>query len=161
MPESAKVRVEIPKGSRNKYEYNQETGDLELDRRLHAAVTYPTEYGYVEETETEEGEELDAMVAVTEPTFPGCVIHARPIALLEMYKGDTPNHKVLGVPLEDPAWNDLDGADDLPGDLADEITHFFRSYNELEGGDWRIEGWASAERAWEEIESCRKRFTAS
>ena len=158
-PEDAvRVLVEIPKGSRNKYEYNQETGALELDRRLFAAVSYPTDYGFVQETLTEEGEELDALVAVTEATFPGCVIRIKPIALLEMYGGEEPNHKVLGVPMNDPAWSSLESVHDLPGDLANEIQHFFEVYNDLEGKDLRIEGWSDRERADQEIGSARERF---
>ncbi len=152
------VLVEIPKGSRNKYELNQETGQIELDRRIFAAVNYPTEYGFVQGTRTEEGEELDALVALSEPTFPGCAIRVNPIAVLHMYSGDDPNHKVLGVPMADPAWSSLEGADDLPGDLAQEIEHFFQTYTDLEGKDWRIEGWGSREEAWEAIEDARQRF---
>jgi len=156
--QTIKVLVEIPKGSRNKYEYDQETGAIELDRRLFAAVSYPTEYGFVQETRTEDGEELDALVAVTEPTFPGCVVPARPIALLRMFDGDRPNHKVLAVPLSDPAWSRLDGIDDLPGDLAEEIQHFFSVYTDLEGTDWRIEGWGDRDEALAVIDEARERF---
>ena len=157
-PEPVLVLIEIPKGSRNKYELNQETGQFELDRRIFAAVNYPTEYGFVQGTRTEEGEELDALVAVSEPTFPGCAIRVNPIAVLRMYSGDTPNHKVLGVPIADPAWSSLEGADDLPGDLAQEIEHFFQTYTDLEGKDWRIEGWGTREEAVEVIEEARGRF---
>jgi inorganic pyrophosphatase len=153
-----KVLVEIPKGSRNKYEDDRETRELVFDRRLFAAVTYPTEYGFVQGTLTENGDELDALVAVTEPTFPGCVVPIRPVAMLRMYDGEEPNHKVLGVPLSDPAWSDLERLEDLPGDLADEIEHFFGVYTELEGKDWRIEGWAPREDALQEIRSARERF---
>jgi len=152
------ILIEIPKGSRNKYEYNQETGSIEFDRRLFASVSYPTEYGFVQRTLTEEGEELDALVAVTESTFPGCVVPVRPIALLRMYDGDTPNHKILGVPISDPSWSKLEELDDLPGDLAKEIEHFFSVYTELEGKQWRIDGWGSHAEAVEEIERCRERF---
>jgi inorganic pyrophosphatase len=156
--EPIKVIVEVPTGSRNKYEYNHETGEIELDRRLFAAVSYPTEYGFVPETLTDDGDELDALVAVTEPTFPGCVVRANPIALLRMFDGETPNHKLLGVPLSDPAWSSHEGVDDLPGDLAQEITHFFNVYTDLEGKDWRVEGWASREEALAEIARTRELF---
>ncbi len=156
--EPLRAFIEIPKGSRNKYELNQETGQIELDRRLFAAVSYPMEYGFVMKTRTEEGEELDAIVTVSEPTFPGCVAPIRVIGMLEMYDGDTPNHKILGVPLSDPAWNDLEEIDHLPGDLAQEIQHFFEVYTDLEGQDWRIEGWASRERAQQECDQACERF---
>ena len=133
--DTVRVLVEIPKGSRNKYELNQETGEIELDRRLFAAVTYPTEYGFVKETVAEDGDELDAMIAVTEPTFPGCVVPARPIAVLRLRTADGLELKILGVPISDPTWNSLEGVEDLPGDLAREIEHFFESFSELEGKD--------------------------
>ncbi|MDQ3647332.1 MAG: inorganic diphosphatase [Actinomycetota bacterium] len=150
--------IEIPKGSRNKYELNQETGHIELDRRLFAAVSYPVEYGFVVDTRTEEGEELDAIVAVSEPTFPGCVVPIDVIGMLEMYDEDEPDHKIFGVPLSDPAWSSLHEIDHLPGDLAQEIKHFFEVYTDLEGKDWRIEGWADKERALAECASARERF---
>jgi inorganic pyrophosphatase len=165
MPEDqpvVKVLVEIPKGSRNKYEYNRETGELELDRRVFAAVTYPTEYGFVQQTLAEDGDELDAMVVVTEPTFPGCVVPIKPIALLRMYDGETPDHKVLGVPLRDPGWDSLDGLEDLPGDLAEEIMHFFKVYADLRPGDRpRIDGWGSQRDARATISEARERYRAS
>ncbi len=150
--------IEIPKGSRNKYELNQETGYVEFDRRLFAAVSYPVEYGFVMSTRTEDGEELDAVVAVSEPTFPGCVAPMRVIGMLEMYDGDRANHKIFGVPLSDPSWSDLEEIDQLPGDLAKEVEHFFDVYTDLEGKDWRIEGWASRERAEAECDRAAERF---
>jgi inorganic pyrophosphatase len=154
-----KVMVEIPKGGRNKYEYNQETGEIELDRRVFAAVSFPTDYGFVKETQAHDGDELDAVVAVTEATFPGCVIPARPIAVLKMYEEDgTPDPKILAVPVSDPAWSSLEGADDLPGDLSDEIIHFFHVYSDLEGDDPEIEGWGTREEAQEVIEAARRRL---
>ncbi len=156
--ELVRVFVEIPKGSRNKYEYNQETGELELDRRLFAAVTYPVEYGFVRKTVAEDGDELDAMVAVTEPTFPGCVVPVNPIGVLRLQTKHGVEAKVLGVPQADPAWEDLQEVDDLPGDLAKEIEHFFESFSDLEGKDWQVEGWGSRDDAVGEIEKARERF---
>jgi inorganic pyrophosphatase len=156
-----KVVVEIPKGSRNKYERNPETGDIEFDRRLFAAVSYPTEYGYVKDTVGEDGDELDALVAVTEPTFPGCVITIKPIAILRVLAGDEPNPKILGVPFTDPAWSDLDELDDLPGDLADEIEHFFNVYDDLEGRKFRTEGWGDHSEALAVIREARERHRES
>jgi inorganic pyrophosphatase len=109
----------------------------------------------------EDGEELDALVAVTEPTFPGCLVRAKPIALLRMWDGDRPNHKVLTVPLSDPSWEGLDNVDDLPGDLADEIIHFFSVYTDIEGKEWQIEGWSSREEALEQVEEARERHRAN
>ncbi len=158
---TVKVVVEIPKGSRNKYELDRDSGDIELDRRLFAAVSYPTEYGFIKQTLAADGDELDALVAVTEPTFPGCVITIRPIAVLRVFAGAEPNPKVLGVPLRDPAWNELDELEDLPGDLADEIEHFFTVYSDLEQKDFRTEGWGPRQEAVDLIEECRARFRGS
>jgi inorganic pyrophosphatase len=158
--DSVLALVEIPKGSRNKYELNQETGQIELDRRLFAAVSYPTEYGFVQGTRTAEGDELDALVAVSEATFAGCAIRMKPVAMLRMYDGDEPDHKILGVPEADPAWSDLEEVDELPGDLAQEIEHFFSVYTDLEGKEWRIEGWGSREEAWEVIREAEERYRA-
>ena len=153
-----RVRIEIPKGSRNKYEYDEEHDEIVLDRRLHASVTYPTEYGAIPGTISEDGDELDAMVCVTEATFPGCVIIAKPVALLRMTKDGEPNHKVLGVPFSDPSWNRFDDVDDLPQNLGTEIMHFFRAYTSLEPAGWEIEGWAPREAALEEVAAARRRY---
>ena len=98
------------------------------------------------------------MIAVTEPTFPGCVVPARPIAVLRLRTADGLELKILGVPISDPTWNSLEGVEDLPGDLAREIEHFFESFSELEGKDWSIEGWGTREEAAQEIERARERF---
>jgi inorganic pyrophosphatase len=153
-----RITVEVPKGSRNKYEYNQETAEIELDRRVYAAVSFPTEYGFVQDTEAPDCDELDALVAVTESTFPGCVVPAKPIAVLKMSDGDRADHKILGVPRSDPSWNALESADDLPGDLANEIIHFFEVYTDLKGDEPEIEDWGSREEALEVIEQARRRL---
>jgi len=165
MPEQSddtiRAFVEIPKGSRNKYEWHEESGTIELDRRLFAAVSYPTDYGFIPETLAEDGDELDIMIAVSEPTFPGCTIRVQPIAVLKMHDDDKRNDKVLAVPVSDPAWSKLDELDDLPGDLADEVSHFFEVYSDLEGTDWQIEGWGSSHDAHELIEQSRERYRES
>ena len=152
-----RVLVEVPKGSRNKYEWDEETGTMALNRRLFAAVSYPTDYGMIPGTLAEDGDELDAMVALTEPTFPGCTIRVNPVALLLMKDGEKRNDKVLAVPLTDPAWNWLDKLDDLPEQLAEEIVHFFYVYNDLEGGEGEIEGWGSRVEALEHDVEVRER----
>ena len=153
-----KVLVEVPKGSRNKYEYNHEDDAMELDRRLFAAVNYPTEYGFIPGTEAEDGDELDALVAVTEPTFPGCRVAVNPVGVLRMHDGERWNSKILCVPVGDPAWNGVEDIGDLPEELADEIAHFFDSYSDLEGTDWKIDGWGSRPEAIKEIELARERY---
>ncbi len=153
-----KVFVEATKGTRNKYEYNEETGALEFDRRLFAAVSFPTDYGFVPETRTEGGDPLDALICVDDPTFPGCVMPVKVIALFKMRDEDGPDHKVLCVPLHDPAWNHLDEVEDLPGNLQNEISHFFAVYTDLEQQEVTIEGWANSEEALEVVEETRRRY---
>jgi inorganic pyrophosphatase len=156
-----KAIVEIPKGSRNKYEFDEETGEIEFDRRLYSAVSFPTDYGFLPGTLSAQGDPMDVLVCVTEPTFPGCRVAVKPVALLKMTDEKGPDPKVLCVPLNDPAWNRLEGVDELPADLADEIAHFFSVYTDLEGQPVEIEGWGSREEADAEIERGQQRFRDS
>jgi inorganic pyrophosphatase len=150
--------VEIPKGSRNKYEWDEELAAVKLDRFLYSSVVYPTDYGYIPDTLGEDGDELDAMVCVSEPTFPGCMIDVKPIALFKMADEKGVDDKVLCVPVSDPAWNTLEKLDDLPKQLTDEITHFFSIYKDLEQKETEVRGWFSREDAEQEIDRARERF---
>ena len=150
--------VEIPKGSRNKYEYDLEAGVIKLDRFLFSSMVYPTDYGFIPDTLALDGDPLDAMVCVSEPTFPGCVIPVKPIALLKMEDDKGVDDKVLCVPLQDPSWNTLESLDDISNALRDEITHFFSVYKDLEQKRVRVEGWHSREDALAEIEASRERW---
>ncbi len=153
--------IEIPKGSRNKYEWDPDLGAIKLDRLLFSSIVYPTDYGFIPGTCAEDGDELDALVCVSEATFPGCVIEAKPIALFKMADEKGTDHKVLCVPVDDPTWSGLETLDDLPAALADEITHFFSIYKDLEQKKTSVEGWFSREDAWEEIEASRRRHRES
>jgi inorganic pyrophosphatase len=150
--------VEIPKGSRNKYEFDTEEGVLKLDRFLFSSMVYPTDYGFVPETLAEDGDPLDAMVCVSESTFPGCVIDVKPIALFKMKDEKGVDDKVLCVPLSDPTWNHLEVLDDLPKQLQDEIAHFFSVYKDLERKKVTVDGWYPREEALKEIDRSRRRF---
>ena len=150
--------VEIPKGSRNKYEYDTEEKVLKLDRFLFSSMVYPTDYGFVPGTLAEDGDPLDAMVCVSEPTFPGCIIDVKPIGLFKMADDKGIDDKVLSVPLQDPAWNTLETLEDLPRQLRDEIEHFFSVYKDLERKTVTIEGFGNREQAWEEIQMDMERF---
>jgi inorganic pyrophosphatase len=150
--------VEIPKGSRNKYEYDEELGAIMLDRFLFSSMVYPTDYGFIPDTLGEDGDALDAMVCVSEPTFPGCMIPVKAIALFRMEDDKGVDDKVLCVPLTDPAWNTLEELDDLPDQLQDEIAHFFSVYKDLEQKKVKVDGWHSRDDACKEIERARKRF---
>jgi inorganic pyrophosphatase len=150
--------VEIPKGSRNKYEYDEELDAIVLDRFLFSSMVYPTDYGFIPETHGQDGDALDAMVCVSEPTFPGCVIPVKPIALFRMEDDKGVDDKVLCVPISDPAWNTLEELDDLPKQLQDEIAHFFSVYKDLEQKKVKVDGWHSRGEAVEEIEAARERW---
>ena len=118
--------VEIPQGSRNKYEYDAELGAIKLDRFLSASVVYPTDYGFVPNTLAPDGDPLDALVCVSEPTFPGCVVITKVVGLFKMEDEKGPDDHIVCVPLHDPAWNHIDDLEQLPEQLRAEIGHFLR-----------------------------------
>jgi len=153
--------VEIPKGSRNKYEWDEELGALVLDRFLFSSMVYPTDYGFIPQTVGLDGDPLDAMVCVSEATFPGCLIPVKPIALFKMEDDKGVDDKVLCVPLQDPGWNRLETLDDLSDQLRDEIAHFFSVYKDLEQKQVKVDGWYSREDALEEIDAARRRHSES
>jgi inorganic pyrophosphatase len=155
------VIIEIPKGSRNKYEFDHETHQIKLDRFLFSSVVYPTDYGFFPETLSRDGDPLDAMVCVSEATFPGCAIEVKPIALFRMEDEKGIDDKVLCVPVSDPGWNTLERLEDLPSQLRDEIAHFFSIYKDLEQKKVRVDGWYPREDALEEIEASRRRHAES
>jgi inorganic pyrophosphatase len=139
--------VEIPKGSRNRYEWDERLQAIRLDRFLFSSVVYPTDYGFFPETLAEDGDPLDPMVCVSESTFPGCFIPIKVIALFRMEDERGPDEKALCVPCEDPSWNHIERLDDLPEQLEDEIAHFFSVYKNLEGHDVTVQGWSVREDA--------------
>lgn len=144
--------VEIPRGSRNKYEVDHATGAVWLDRKLFTAMTYPTDYGFFPGTLADDGDPLDALILLDEPVFPGCHIWARPIGVFWMTDEKGGDAKVLCVSAHDPRWNRIQDLNDLEDHLLDEIGHFFESYKDLEpnkGVDTR--GWEGREAAEAEI----------
>ena len=150
--------VEIPKGSRNKYEYDAELGGIKFDRLLMSAATYPTDYGFLRDTLGQDGDPLDALVCLYEPTFPGCLIPVKPVGLFEMRDEKGVDDKVICVPVEDPYWNMYEELDDLPLLLRQEIEQFFSIYKDLEGKAVTIEGWRSRGDALREIAASRERL---
>ena len=148
--------VEIPKGSRNKYEYDEGLGEVVLDRFLSSSTVYPTDYGYLIGHRGRDGDPLDAMVCVSEPTFPGCVIPVKAIALFKMIDEKGEDDKIVCVPTHDPGWNTAETLNDIPQQLQKEITHFFSVYKQLEGKEVSVEGWRSREEALEVIEDGRR-----
>ena len=150
--------VEIPKGSRNKYEWDEGLGAIRFDRFLFSSVVYPLDYGMFPNTLAEDGDPLDAMVAVSEPTFPGCMIPVKPIALFKMRDEKGVDDKVVCVPFNDPNWSAVDSLDGLPAQLRDEISHFFEVYKTLEQKDVAVDGWYSREDALAVIEEAKRRW---
>ncbi len=152
------VVVEIPKGSRNKYEIDHETGAVWLDRHLFTATTYPADYGFFPETLAEDGDPLDALVLLDEPTFPGCHIEARPIGVFWMRDEAGPDAKILCVPAGDPRWGDVTDLPDLRPHLLEEISHFFEVYKALEPHKHaEVRDWGGADAAAQVIADARRR----
>src|SRR5919106_34639 len=132
MDEFIEVMVEIPKGSRNKYEYDHDRHVMRLDRRLFSATVYPADYGFVPDTLGEDGDPLDALVLLEDPTFPGCLVRARPVGVFWMTDEKGPDAKIICVPVDEPGSETMNDLNDLPAHLLNEIQHFFDVYKMLE-----------------------------
>lgn len=153
--------VEIPKGSRNKYEMNKESGNIYLDRMLFTATRYPADYGFIPETHADDDDPLDALALVSEPTFPGCYITIKPVGLFVMQDQGREDLKILGVPVGDPVWREAEQLSDIPAHLLRELEHFFAVYKDLEGKKTAVEGWQDAPEAYAAIERARRAFSPS
>jgi inorganic pyrophosphatase len=152
------VCIEIPRGSRNKYEYDHENHVIRLDRRLFTAMAYPADYGFIPNTLSEDGDPLDALVLLDDPTFPGCWVLSRPIGVFWMEDDAGPDAKILCVPAGDPRWGHVQTMDDLPEHLSLEIEHFFDAYKMIEPGKHSTtRGWEGKDAAITEIAACRAR----
>ncbi|MBU1865097.1 MAG: inorganic diphosphatase [Actinobacteria bacterium] len=152
------MTVEIPKGSRNKYEMDHATGEIFLDRMLFTATRYPADYGFIPDTLAEDGDALDALALVTEPTFPGCRVRIRPVGVFLMEDQGLPDHKILGVPEGDPLWTNATDLDHIPGHLLRELEHFFVVYKDLEDKKTAALGWRPASEAIAIVAAARDRF---
>ena len=152
------VMVEVPKGSRNKYEYDHDLGVIKLDRFLFTSVVYPTDYGFIPATLGADDDPLDALVCVSEPTFPGCHIPVRAVAVLDMSDEKGQDEKIVCVPCNDPNWSAITDLDLLPHQLRAEISHFFTIYKQPEGKPVAVHGWRTREDAGAVIEQARQRF---
>lgn len=153
------VVIEIPKGSRNKYEMDTETGRIYLDRRLFAATSYPADYGYVPDTLAEDDDPLDVLVLVQEPTFPGCYIRVRPLGILWMKDEKGPDAKIICVPTNEREFEHAQDIADISKGLLAEIQHFFDVYKDLEPDKISItKGYEGREAAIAEIKASKKRY---
>lgn len=151
-PEDLNVIVETPRGSRNKYEISKEFSGVVLDRVLHSSVVYPVDYGAIPRTLYDDGDPLDALVLVTQPTQPGIVLSARPIGLMKMVDQGELDNKILMVATKDPYYRDVKTYKDLPVHLMDEILNFFQTYKILENKKTEVTGWEGKEAAIKDIE---------
>jgi inorganic pyrophosphatase len=159
-PRVIEVVVEIPSGSRNKYEYDEATGVIRLDRVLSSAVFYNFDYGYVEDTRADDGDHTDAMVLLAEPTFPGCHVWARPVGGLRMRDDKGDDFKVLCVAIGDALWEHASRLEQVSPHRLREIEHFFATYKLLEDKRVEVYGWAELEDALEVLRADRERWLA-
>jgi inorganic pyrophosphatase len=150
--------IEIPRGSRNKYELDEKTGRIMLDRVLYSSVHYPADYGFIPETLAGDGDPLDILVMVQEPTFPGCIIPARPVGGLDMEDEKGSDFKIVAVPIGDPRYAHIVELTDMGDHWAKEIATFFETYKWLEPGDTTIRKWYTADEAWNEIITSRETY---
>ncbi|MCC5640118.1 inorganic diphosphatase [Nostoc sp. CHAB 5844] len=150
------VLIEIPGGSKNKYEYDKELQAFALDRVLYSSVRYPYDYGFVPNTLADDGDPLDGIVIIDEPTFPGCIIAARPIGMLEMIDGGDRDEKILCVPDKDPRYTHVKSLNDVAPHRLDEIAEFFRTYKNLEKKVTEILGWQDVGTVSALVEKCIK-----
>ena len=152
------VLIEIPRGSRNKYEYDFDLKRMRFDRMLFSSMMYPADYGFIPETLALDGDPLDVLVLITEPTFPGCVIEVKPIGVFHMADDKGPDEKIICVPVSDPIWNNLNDLSDMNPHLVKEIEHFFQVYKDLENKQVDVEGWGDVNEARDIISKCVNRF---
>ncbi|NRA92106.1 MAG: inorganic diphosphatase [Psychroserpens sp.] len=155
------VLIEIPKGSRNKYEYDFDLKKIRFDRMLFSSMMYPGDYGFVPQTLALDGDPLDVLVLGHEPTFPMCVMEVKPIGVFHMADEKGPDEKIVCVAVSDPIWSLKDDISDLNPHRLDEITHFFQVYKDLEKKKVDVDGWGNAKEAREIVEKCIDRYQNS
>ena len=155
------VLIEIPKGSRNKYEYDFDLKKIRYDRMIFSSMMYPADYGFIPETLALDGDPLDALVLVTEPTFPGCVMEVKPIGVFHMTDEKGPDEKIICVPVSDPVWNKVNDLEELNTHLIKEIEHFFKVYKDLERKKVDVGGFGNLEEAKETVLTSLERYEKS
>lgn len=152
------VLIEIPKGSRNKYEYDFNLHKIKYDRMIFSSMMYPADYGFIPETLALDSDPLDVLVLVSEPTFPGCVMKVKPIGVFHMADEKGPDEKVICVPVSDPVWNKLHDLNDVNPHLIKEIEHFFQVYKDLEEKKVAVNGWGDLSEALQIYKECKERY---
>ncbi len=157
-PGIVNVLIEIPAGSKNKYEFDKDLNAFALDRVLYASVQYPYDYGFIPNTLADDGDPLDGMVIMDQPTFPGCVIAARPIGMLGMIDGGDSDEKLLCVPDKDPRYANVTSLKDIASHRLEEIAEFFRTYKNLEKKETKITGWQDVDAVRPLVEQCIRAY---
>ncbi|MFN3324616.1 MAG: inorganic diphosphatase [Bryobacteraceae bacterium] len=157
-PERVRVVVEIPRGSANKFEYDFHLHLFKLARTLYSPLHYPGDYGFIPGTLAEDGEPLDVLILVREPSFTGCMVEVRPVGMLDTLDMSALDRKVLGVPADNPRFAAMQSPEDVHAHVRREIEHFFEIYKELEGNRLTIQGWRGADEARKAIAESRERY---
>lgn len=155
------VLIEIPKGSRNKYEYDFDLKKIRFDRMLFSSMMYPADYGFIPDTLALDGDPLDVLVMGGEPTFPMCVVEVKPIGVFHMADEKGSDEKVICVPVSDPIWNTLNDLSDMNPHQIKEIEHFFQVYKDLEKKKVDVGAWGDAKEAYEILNLCIERYDNS
>jgi inorganic pyrophosphatase len=158
VPRVVNAIVEIPKGRRSKFEVDKRTGLMKLDRYLYSSSHYPGDYGFIPRTLAEDGDSLDILIMVNEPTFSGCLIEARVLGLFRMKDRGKNDFKILAVPHNDPLFADYRNLRDVPSHFLKEVEYFFMTYKQLEGVPTESEGWAGMKEAIAEVRASVERF---
>jgi inorganic pyrophosphatase len=157
-PENVNTIIEIPKGSHHKYEYDEKLDIIKLDRVLHSPVYYPTDYGFIPETRSEDGDHLDVLVMISEPVFPGCLVVVRPIGILYMEDQKEKDEKIIAVAAYDPLLSNLKDIDNVDEFFKKEIHHFFEVYKQLEEKIVKVHHWHNKEMAYATIKEAYNRY---
>jgi len=157
-PEIVRMIVEIPKNSGNKYEYDRALGVFRLDRTLYSPMHYPGDYGFIPGTAAEDGDPMDVLTLVDQPSFPGCLIEVRPVALLNMVDSNVGDQKIIAVPRRNPRYDQIHTIDQIFAHIRRELEHFFSIYKELEGRITEMRGWGDPRAAKEVILDSRKKY---
>jgi inorganic pyrophosphatase len=159
-PEIVNAIIEIPKGSHMKYEFDEKLEVIKLDRVLHSPVHYPTEYGFIPQTRSLDGDHLDVLVFLTDPLFPGCVVSVRPVGILYMEDEAGKDEKIIAVAEKDPLLSKIKDVEDVDEFLKKEIHHFFEVYKQLENKKVTVHHWHGKDLAYTVIKEAKERFLA-
>ena len=155
-PEEFNVVIEIPRGSQDKYEYDEELDVIKLDRVLFGAQRFPFNYGFIPQTRAEDGDHLDAVVLSTNPFVPGVVVTCRPVGFIEMIDTGEGDNKIIAVPVEDPRFADIKSLDDLPKHFLKEVKNFWETYKTLQGKKVEVKGFGDKDRAIKELKETKE-----